>query len=92
MVEVKLFSGQQSTYLSERIADFYGHPLGKCKLQKFKDGEMQPIIQESVRGCYVFLIQSTFAPADNLMELFLMIDAAKRASASYITVVIPFIG
>jgi ribose-phosphate pyrophosphokinase len=92
MVEVKLFSGQQSTYLSERIADFYGHPLGKCKLQKFKDGEMQPIIQESVRGCYVFLIQSTFAPADNLMELFLMIDAAKRASASYITVVIPFFG
>lgn len=92
MVEVKLFAGQQSTYLAENIADYYGHPLAKCKLQRFKDGEMQPIIQESVRGCYVFLIQSTFAPADNLMELFLMIDAAKRASADYITVVIPFFG
>ena len=92
MVEVKIFAGQQSTYLAEDIADFYGHPLGKIKLQKFEDGEMQPIIQESVRGCSVFLIQSTFAPADNLMELFLMIDAAKRASADYITVVIPFFG
>jgi len=92
MVEVKLFAGQESIYLAEDIADYYGHPLGKYKLQRFKDGEMQPIIQESVRGCYVFLIQSTFAPADNLMELFLMIDAAKRASASYITVVIPFFG
>jgi len=92
MVEVKIFSGQESTYLATEIADFYGHPLGKCVLQKFKDGEMQPVIQESVRGCYVFLIQSTFAPADNMLELFLMIDAAKRASADYITVVIPFFG
>ncbi len=92
MVKVKIFSGQESTYLAEEIADFYGHPLGNCKLQKFKDGEMQPVIQESVRGCYVFLIQSTFAPADNMLELFLMIDAAKRASAEYITVVIPFFG
>jgi len=92
MVEVKIFAGQESTYLAEDIADFYGHPLGKYVLQKFKDGEMQPVIQESVRGCKVFLIQSTFAPADNMLELFLMIDAAKRASADYITVVIPFFG
>lgn len=92
MVEVKIFAGQETTYLAEDIADFYGHPLGKYILQKFKDGEMQPVIQESVRGCKVFLIQSTFAPADNMLELFLMIDAAKRASADYITVVIPFFG
>lgn len=92
MVEVKIFAGQETTYLAEDIADFYGHSLGKIVLQKFKDGEMQPVIQESVRGCKVFLIQSTFAPADNMLELFLMIDAAKRASANYITVVIPFFG
>jgi len=92
MVEVKIFAGEATTYLAEDIADFYGHPLGECVLQKFKDGEMQPVIQESVRGCKVFLIQSTFAPADNMLELFLMIDAAKRASADYITVVIPFFG
>ena len=58
----------------------------------FSDGEMQPIINESVRGDYVFLIQSTFAPSDNLMELLLMIDACKRASAGYITAVIPYFG
>lgn len=92
MVEVKLFSGQKSEYLAEKIADFYGHPLGSYTLQTFKDGEMQPVINESVRGCSVFLIQSTFAPAENLLELFLMIDATKRASADYITVVIPFYG
>ena len=61
-------------------------------IQRFSDGEMQPVIQESVRGAYVFFIQSTFAPSDNLMELLLMVDAAKRASAGYITVVIPFFG
>jgi len=92
MVEVKIFSGKATTYLAEDIVDHYGHPLGNYTLQKFKDGEMQPVIHESVRGCYVFLIQSTFAPADNMLELFLMIDAAKRASADYITVVIPFFG
>jgi len=61
-------------------------------VNKFKDGEMQPIIQESVRGAYVFFIQSTFAPADNLLELLLLIDGAKRASAGYITAVIPYFG
>lgn len=92
MVDVKLFSGTKSKYLSEKIADFYGHPLGKVDIQRFSDGEMQPVIKESVRGNYVFFIQSTFAPSDNLMELLLMVDAAKRASAGYITVVIPFFG
>lgn len=67
-------------------------PLGDVTLQRFSDGEMQPNFNESVRGCDVFLIQSTFAPSDNLMELLLMIDAAKRASAHYIIAVIPYFG
>lgn len=92
MVEVKLFSGTSSHYLAEKIADYYGYSLGRIEMQKFSDGEMQPIIQESVRGSFVFFIQSTFAPSDNLLELLLMIDAAKRASAGYITAVIPYYG
>ena len=91
-MEVKIFSGTESEYLSERIADFYGFKLGDKTILKFSDGEMQPIINESVRGSYVFLIQSTFAPAENLMELLLMIDTVKRASAGYITAVIPYFG
>lgn len=92
MVEVKLFSGTTSYYLSKSIADYYGHPLGDVKIQRFSDGEMQPVINESVRGAYVFFIQSTFTPVDNLMELLLLVDAAKRASAGYITLVIPYFG
>jgi len=92
MVEVKLFSGTSSRYLAEKIADYYGHPLADVTMKKFSDGEMQPVINESVRGAYVFFIQSTFTPAENLMELLLMIDAAKRASAGYITAVIPYFG
>jgi len=92
MVEVKLFSGANSQYLSEKIADHYGYALGKSTLHVFKDGEMQPEIFESVRGAYVFFIQSTFAPTANLFELLLLIDTAKRASAGYITAVIPYYG
>ncbi len=92
MTEVKLFSGTNSRYLSEKIADYYGLPLGKASIQRFSDGEMQPNILESVRGSYVFFLQSTFSPSDNLMELLLMIDAAKRASAGYITAVMPYFG
>jgi len=92
LIDVKLFSGTQSKYLAEKIADYYGQPLGNISLKRFSDGEMQPIINESVRGAYVFFIQSTFAPAENLMELLLMIDAARRASAGYITCVIPYFG
>ncbi len=92
LIDVKLFSGTQSRYLAEKIADYYGQPLGDITLKRFSDGEMQPIINESVRGAYVFFIQSTFAPAENLMELLLMIDAARRASAGYITCVIPYFG
>lgn len=91
-MNVKIFSGTQSRYLSEEISDIYGSPLGDLTIQKFSDGEMQPVINESVRGDYVFFIQSTGAPSDNLLELLLMIDAAKRASADYITAVIPYFG
>lgn len=92
MVEVKILSGTNSSYLAEKIADFYGNPLCDVKMNRFSDGEMQPVINESVRGAYVFFIQSTFPPAENLMELLLLIDAAKRASAGYITAVIPYFG
>ncbi|MDP4711262.1 MAG: ribose-phosphate pyrophosphokinase [Saprospiraceae bacterium] len=92
MVEVKLFSGTNSRYLASKIADYYGHPLAKVEVHHFSDGEMHPVINESVRGAYVFFIQSTFSPSENLMELLLLIDAAKRASAGYITAVIPYFG
>ena len=91
-MDVKLFSGKYSGYLAEKISDYYGYSLGKWDLLKFSDGEMQPVIEESVRGSYVFFIQSTPAPTDNLMELLLLIDTAKRASADYITAVIPYFG
>jgi ribose-phosphate pyrophosphokinase len=89
---IKLFTGTNSRVLAERIADEYYQKLGDLTVAKFSDGEIQPVINESVRGDMVFFIQSTFAPSDNLMELLLMIDAAKRASAGYITAVIPFFG
>jgi len=91
-VDVKLFSGKYSGYLAEKISDYYGYSLGKWELLQFSDGEMQPVIEESVRGSYVFFIQSTPAPTDNLMELLLLIDTARRASADYITAVIPYFG
>lgn len=89
---IRIFSGESSHYLADKIADFHGQPLGSLELQRFADGEMCPMIQESIRGYYVFFVQSTFPPADNLMELLLMIDSAKRASAEYITAVIPYFG
>ena len=90
--EVKLFSGRNSKYLAEKIADYYGDKLGALEIKEFSDGEMQPIIKVSVRGAFVFFIQSTYSPAENLMELLLLIDAARRASAGYITAVIPYFG
>jgi ribose-phosphate pyrophosphokinase len=89
---VKIFSGRATTYLAEKIANAYGERLGEVNYQQFSDGEMSPYITESVRGHEVFLIQSTFPPSDNLMELLLMVDAAKRASASSVNVVIPYFG
>jgi ribose-phosphate pyrophosphokinase len=89
---VKIFSGTNSEYLAEKIAKSFGQDLGDITIQKFSDGEFQPVFQESIRGDYVFLVQSTFSPSDNLLELLMMIDAAKRASAGYITAVIPYFG
>jgi ribose-phosphate pyrophosphokinase len=89
---VKIFSGTGSQYLAERIARSYGCKLGSVKVSRFSDGEIQPVFQESIRGDYVFLIQGTFAPTDNLMELLLMIDAARRASAYKVIAVIPYYG
>jgi ribose-phosphate pyrophosphokinase len=89
---VKIFSGTGSQHLAEKVAKKFGAPLGKINIQKFSDGEFQPVFLESIRGDYVFLVQSTFAPTDNLMELLLMIDAAKRASAYKIVTVIPYYG
>ena len=90
--QVKIFSGTASRYLAEQIAECYGAPLGEVEVVRFSDGEFSSSFDESVRGCDVFLIQSTFAPTDNLFELLLLIDAAKRASAHYITAVIPYFG
>jgi len=89
---VKLFSAEQSIYLAEKISDYYGYNLGDVTISKFSDGEMQVVINESVRGGHVFLIGSTFAPTDNLFEILMMADCAKRASARYITAVIPYFG
>ena len=89
---VKIFSGRATAYLAEKIANAYGEPLGTVNYQQFSDGEMSPFIGESVRGHDVFIVQSTFAPADNFMELLLMIDAAKRASALNVNVIIPYFG
>ena len=89
---VKIFSGTNSMNLAEKIAASYGQELGTMLISKFSDGEFQTSFEETVRGCDVFIIQSTFPPSDNLFELLLMIDAAKRASAKNITAVIPYFG
>ena len=89
---IKIFSGTGSQNVSIKIAQKFGAPLGKVKIQKFSDGEFQPIFMESIRGDYIFLIQSTCSPTDNIMELLLMIDAARRASAYKIVVVMPYYG
>lgn len=89
---VNIFSGQASEYLATKIAESYGKKLGQVKCSHFSDGEFQPSFEETVRGNELFIIQSTFAPSDNLFELLLMIDAAKRASAKKIVAVIPYYG
>ncbi|MFM2326711.1 MAG: hypothetical protein RIR31_913 [Bacteroidota bacterium] len=88
----KIFSGTGSQYLAEKIAIKFGEPLGKVNIQRFSDGEIYVEFQESIRGQFVFLIQSTYSPTDNLMELLLMIDAAKRASAYKVIAVMPYYG
>src|SRR6476660_4256580 len=88
----KIFSGTGSQYLAEKIAHKFGIPLGKITISRFSDGEIQPVFQESIRGDMVFLVQSTFSPAENIVELLLMIDAARRASAYKVVAVIPYYG
>lgn len=90
--KVKIFSCSASKPLAEKIAASYGQELGDVELQKFSDGEFTTVFNETVRGCDVFLIQSTVPPTDNIFELLLMIDAAKRSSASKIIAVIPYFG
>ena len=90
--QVRLFSGIASEGLAQKIAKSYGQPLGKVEHYRFSDGELQASYEESIRGQSVYIIQSTMPPADNLMELLLLIDAAKRASARHIVAVIPYFG
>lgn len=89
---VKLFSGRATRYLAEKVSLEYGQGLGDVSVAEFSDGEFQPSLEETVRGNDVFIIQSTIPPADNLLELLLMVDAAKRASAKRIVAVIPYFG
>jgi ribose-phosphate pyrophosphokinase len=89
---VKLFSGKGTKVLAEKIAEEFGKPLGNLSIDKFSDGEISASFDESVRGSDIFIIQSTSAPSDNLVELLFLIDAAKRASADYVTVVVPYFG
>lgn len=90
--EPKIFACTQSIVLAEKIAEAFGMPLGKVITSHYSDGEFQPSFEESVRGSRVFIIGSTFPNSDNLMEMLLMIDAAKRASARHVTAVIPYYG
>jgi ribose-phosphate pyrophosphokinase len=90
--EAKIFACSQSVGLATQIAEHYGVPLGKVTFSRFSDGEFQPSYEESIRGLRVFIVCSTFPSSDNLMELLMMIDAAKRASARHITAVIPYFG
>jgi ribose-phosphate pyrophosphokinase len=89
---IKFFSGRGSRPLAEKIAKSFGIPLGRTTVLEFSDGEIQPFYEESVRGCIVFIIQSTPPPAENILELLLMIDAAKRASAYKVVAVLPYFG
>ena len=89
---IKIFAGTKSQYVAEEICCELGRDLGKMNIQYFADGEFEVSFEESIRGCEVYLVQSTFPNTDNLMELLLMIDAAKRASAASIIAVMPYFG
>lgn len=88
----KVFSGTKSRYMAEKVCQKLGCPLGNMNIQYFADGEFVVSYEESIRGCEVYLVQSTFPNSDNLLELLLMIDAAKRASARKVIPVIPYFG
>lgn len=89
---IKVFAGTKSQYMAKEICRDLGCELGKMNIQYFADGEFEVSFEESIRGCEVYLVQSTFPNSDNLMELLLMIDAAKRASAASIIAVMPYFG
>jgi ribose-phosphate pyrophosphokinase len=89
---IKIFAGRASKEIAERIAKSYGTNLGNVAVLEFSDGEFQPSFEETVRGQDVFIVQSTMPPSDNLFELLLMVDAAKRASARKIVAVMPYFG
>lgn len=91
--KIKIFSGNSNRFLVEEMCEFIGVPIGQASVKTFSDGEIAVEIQENVRGKHVFIVQSTCSPVnDNLMELLIMIDAMKRASAGLITAVIPYYG
>ncbi|GET21382.1 MULTISPECIES: ribose-phosphate pyrophosphokinase [Prolixibacter] len=89
---IKIFSGTQTRYLAEKISSSADLHLGRSSCPVFSDGEFEPCYEETIRGSHCFIVQSTFPPADNILELLLMIDAAKRASAYKIIAVIPYFG
>ena len=89
---VKFFTGSNTKHLANKIAKSFGSNISSSSIVRFSDGEFEPSFDETIRGSDVFLIQSTIPPADNLMELLLMIDAARRASAYKINAVIPYFG
>ena len=90
--EPKLFACTQSTALGEKIAESYGANLGSVHFSRYSDGEFQPSFEESIRGARIFIIGSTHPGPEHLMEMLLMLDAAKRASARHITAVMPYFG
>ena len=90
--QMKIFSCRSSRYLAEKMAASLGKELGKVEVTVFSDGEFQPAYIESVRGATVFIVQSTFPPVENLFELLLMVDAARRASANKVIAVMPYFG
>ena len=92
MTEAKIFSCTKSETLAKKIADNFGIPMGNVIFSHYSDGEFQPSFEESVRGARVFIVGSTHPSSDNLMEMLLMLDAAKRASARHITAVMPYFG
>ena len=90
--DAKIFACKQSQQLAEKIAKTYGIPLGNVITSHYSDGEFQPSFEESIRGSRIFIVGSTHPNSDNLMELLLMLDAAKRSSAKHIAAVIPYFG
>ncbi len=92
VADVKLLNGESTNELANKISRYYGQALADVGTHRFSDGEFTTVINESVRGSFVFIIQSTMPPTENFMEMLMMVDAARRASADYITCVIPYFG